>query len=203
MVQISSTLVFATTLLSTLVSGVPLVDTLARRNYNEVNTNYHQQQPKTVTVTVTKYANGYPPQYSSQTPDYTSEQPTYSDAPAANDWRNQMLDKLNEYRAAVGKDPLRLDTRMNNMAQSHSQYQNSIQKMTHSDSAGSLGQRCSDFGVDWRGVAENVAWNYPDVEAVMEGWRKSDGHYHNMIGDYNVVGFGETNKYWTQDFASV
>ncbi|KAJ1822452.1 hypothetical protein LPJ56_000775 [Coemansia sp. RSA 2599] len=203
MVNISSTLVLATTLLSTLVSGAPLVDSLARRDYHEVNTNYQPNQPKTVTVTVTKYVGGGVPRYESQTPDYTSAQPSYSASPAPNDWRYQMLKKLNDLRATVGKKALMLDTRMNDMAQSHSEYQNSIQKMTHADSAGGLGQRCSDVGVSWSGVAENVAWNYEDVDAVMEGWRKSDGHYHNMVGDYDIVGFGETNKYWTQDFASL
>ncbi|KAJ2872645.1 hypothetical protein FB639_004320, partial [Coemansia asiatica] len=201
MVNIYSTLVFATTLLSALVGGAPLVETLGRRDYHEVNTNYQAApRPNTVTVTVTKYINGYPPKYVTKTPEYTSvqpsytsEQPSYTAAPAGDDWRNQMLAKLNEFRAAVGKKPLTLDTRMNDMAQKHSQYQNSIQQMTHSDSAGGLGQRCSDVDVDWRGVAENVAWNYADVEAVMQGWRNSEGHYHNMIGDYDIVGFGEIN----------
>ncbi|KAJ1939698.1 hypothetical protein EC988_007242, partial [Linderina pennispora] len=56
-------------------------------------------------------------------------------------------------------------------------------------------------GIDWNGVAENVAQDYPDVTAVMNGWVKSPGHFKNLIGDYNIVGFGYDNGYSTQEFA--
>ncbi|KAJ2800272.1 hypothetical protein H4S07_005218, partial [Coemansia furcata] len=162
----------------------------------------------TVTVTVTKYRDHHrTSDYHSS--DYYSSQPSSysSTAPQSPgqfpDWQNQMLAQVNSIRASVGKAPLQLDGRMNNMAQDHSNYQDKISQMTHSDAAGSLGQRCSDAGLQWRGVAENVAWNYPDVTSVVTGWKNSPGHYANMIGDYTLVGFGVSDKYWTQDFASI
>ncbi|KAJ1816521.1 hypothetical protein H4S02_007957 [Coemansia sp. RSA 2611] len=201
---LSSIAIVAVALIGSLVSAAPLevVDGLARRDYHEVNPNtYYTQAPKTVTVTVTRYRDRY------RTSDYTSSEPssyvsTTPEPPTQfPDWQNQMLAQVNSIRAAAGKPPLKLDSRMNAMAQDHSEYQDRINKMTHDDSAGSLGQRCTNNGIQWRGVAENVAWNYPDVSSVVTGWKNSGGHYANMIGDYNIVGFGESDKYWTQDFA--
>ncbi|KAJ2083934.1 hypothetical protein H4R24_000464 [Coemansia sp. RSA 988] len=138
------------------------------------------------------------------------DEPTKSDKPnspkptdsgnQSDNWKD-MLDEVNNIRAEVGRAPLKLDDRLNSMAQAHSDYQKSISKMTHDDPAGSLGKRCTDYGVKWSGVAENVAWNYKDVSAAVKGWRKSDGHYKNMIGDFTIVGFGVNNLYWTQVFA--
>ncbi|KAJ2741103.1 hypothetical protein GGI20_005420 [Coemansia sp. BCRC 34301] len=200
---LSSIAVVAVALIGSLVSAAPLqVDALARRDLQEVNDNYYAPAPKTVTVTVTKYRDSY------RTSDYVSEPSSYvSTSPQTpgqfQEWQNQMLAQVNSIRAAAGKSPLKLDSRMNSMAQDHSEYQDKINKMTHDDAAGSLGQRCSNVGLQWRGVAENVAWNYPDVTSVVKGWKNSSGHYRNMIGDYNLVGFGESGKYWTQDFAKI
>ncbi|KAJ2900075.1 hypothetical protein GGI21_004105 [Coemansia aciculifera] len=199
---LSSIAVVAVALIGSFVSAVPLdVGALARRDMHLVNTNYIPQNPQTVTVTVTKYVNSNSPSsyYTSAPSSYTSTTPP-TQFP---DWQNQMLSQVNSIRASAGMPPLTLDSRLNDMAQSHSNYQDSISQMTHSDSAGSLGQRCTDVGLQWRGVAENVAYNYPDVTSVVQGWKNSPGHYANMIGDYSLVGFGVNNKYWTQDFAKL
>ncbi|KAI8322920.1 PR-1-like protein [Martensiomyces pterosporus] len=223
MVKFASVLLLtATALLGSLVGAAPVqVDMLARRDLHEVNPNYSTYSTnggseKTVTVTVTKYVtqnshNGHNGGYkttSQQAPAYSTQpmpssyvaQP--SPSPSYSDWQQQMLQQVNDVRAKAGKQPLKLDSRLNKMAQDHSDYQNSIKTMTHDDSAGSLGQRCSNVDVQWHGVAENVAWNYPDVTAVVQGWVESPGHYANMIGDYTICGFGVNNLYWTQDFAS-
>ncbi|PIA15181.1 hypothetical protein COEREDRAFT_88040 [Coemansia reversa NRRL 1564] len=119
----------------------------------------------------------------------------------SNDWKTDMLNKVNEIRAAAKKPPLKLDDRMNSMAQAHSDYQESISKTTHEDPAGGIGKRCSIYGVKWSGVAENVLWGSNDVTAAVKKWRNSGGHYANMIGNYEIVGFGVNKLYWTQTFA--
>ncbi|KAJ2242749.1 hypothetical protein IW139_004377, partial [Coemansia sp. RSA 353] len=119
--------------------------------------------------------------------------------PSSN-WQSEMLQQLNAIRAAAGKSSVSLDTRVNAIAQSHSQYQNKVRSMTHSDPAGSLGTRYSASGINWQGAAENIAWNQKTVSDVMTAWKNSAGHYANMVGDYNFVGFGVDNLYWTQDF---
>ncbi|KAJ1901878.1 hypothetical protein LPJ66_000434 [Kickxella alabastrina] len=132
-------------------------------------------------------------------PTYTAPEPTYT-APVSNDWRTDMLAKINAVRASAGKSALILDTTLNTVAQSHSEYENSIHSMTHSDPNGTLGTRLSSRHIAWKGAAENIAWNQQDVASVMSAWTKSSGHYVNMVGDYTHVGFGQAGLYWTQDF---
>ncbi|KAJ2874644.1 hypothetical protein FB639_004078 [Coemansia asiatica] len=125
---------------------------------------------------------------------------TTAAAASSDDWRTEMLSRLNAVRAAVGKSALSLDSNLNSIAQSHSQYQSSANQMTHSDPSGTLGTRLNARSIAWRGSAENIAWNQRTVASVMDAWTKSSGHYANMIGDYDRVGFGESNLFWTQDF---
>ncbi|KAI9472742.1 CAP domain-containing protein [Coemansia mojavensis] len=169
-------------------------------------------EEKTVTQTVTAYIYGYPTEFFTPTrptptrptptePTSPEPTPTRISHPTIDDWKQQMLYKLNEIRAQVGKPALSLDNRMNSLAEAHSKYQNSISKMTHSDPSGTLGQRSTRLGIKWSRVAENVAMGYTSVSDVMDGWEKSPGHYKNMIGDYHIVGFGRSGNYWTQAFA--
>ncbi|KAJ2786291.1 hypothetical protein GGI15_001628 [Coemansia interrupta] len=130
-------------------------------------------EPKLVVVTVTKTVTALP---------------------------TDMLSRLNAVRAAAGKSAVSLDSTLNSVAQSHSEYQSSINEMTHSDPSGTLGTRLTARRMSWQGAAENIAWNQQNVASVMDAWTKSSGHYANMIGDYNRVGFGVSNLYWTQDF---
>ncbi|KAJ1861016.1 hypothetical protein LPJ73_001154, partial [Coemansia sp. RSA 2703] len=117
------------------------------------------------------------------------------------DWRQEMLTLLNNLRAKVGKKALVLNSNMNKLAQDHSDYQASIKTMTHNDTK-PLGDRVKAYGIRWGGIAENVVYNTKTVSQAIQAWANSPGHYRNMIGDYEIVGFGETNLYWTQNFAS-
>ncbi|KAJ2451883.1 hypothetical protein EV183_003289 [Coemansia sp. RSA 2336] len=158
-------------------------------------------EEKTVTQTVTAYIYGYPTELFTLEPSSTPPSPTRIPHPNLDDWKQQMLDKLNDIRAQASKPAVSLDDRMNSLAEDHSQYQYSTSKMTHYDPSGTLGQRCARLGISWSRVAENVAMGYSSVSDVMNGWRKSPGHYRNMIGDYHIVGFGRSGNYWTQEFA--
>ncbi|KAJ2362735.1 hypothetical protein H4S02_005991 [Coemansia sp. RSA 2611] len=215
MVKILGSFAVATTLLlGTMVAAAPVevVGEQARRDYHEVNQHYRPNPVHTLTHTLTNLL-GYKPgapasaDYQAAQPGYQTAQPGYQTAQpgyaATQPWMQQMLEQVNAIRAEVGKPALAVDQRLNSMAQAHSNYQASAATMTHSDPAGGLGDRCSDYGIDWRGVAENVAWNYQDVTDVVTGWKNSPGHYQNIIGDYNYVGFGVTDLYWTQDFAKI
>ncbi|KAJ2705873.1 hypothetical protein FB645_002057 [Coemansia sp. IMI 203386] len=225
--KFGSTLLFAS-LFSALTYAQPAanVEALARRNYAAVNNN----NVVVVTVTKTVYvkanqavAQPTPTISSSLQPVPHAAQTTYvapttttpssssssvvaatpvetTPAASSDDWRSEMLSRLNEVRAAAGKSAVTLDSNLNTIAQSHSQYQSSVNQMTHSDPSGSLGTRLNARSISWMGSAENIAWNQRNVASVMAAWTKSSGHYANMIGDYTRVGFGESNLYWTQDF---
>lgn len=118
------------------------------------------------------------------------------------DWRDQMLTSVNKIRAEAGMPPLKIDERANKMAQKHSDYQDSIHKMTHKGPDSGLDERADKAGFkgQYSALAANVAWNQRSVKQAMKSWRDSPEHYKNMIGDYNVCGFGEKNWYWTQEF---
>ncbi|KAJ1752523.1 hypothetical protein LPJ79_001156 [Coemansia sp. RSA 1821] len=130
----------------------------------------------------------------------TTSAPAATSAPEASDWKQEMLSQLNAIRAAAGKSPVSLNQDMNSIAQAHSNYMSRIRSMTHSDASGSLGTRLSAQGINWESAAENIAWNQKTVSEVMTAWKNSPGHYANIVGDYNYVGFGVTDLYWTQDF---
>lgn len=62
--------------------------------------------------------------------------------------------------------------------------------------------------ISWISIGENVAYNqgYTDpVAKAVDGWMKSDGHRHNILGDFNLTGIGVAVNgdayYFTQIFA--
>lgn len=99
--------------------------------------------------------------------------------------------------------PLSLHASLTTAARGHSSDQAHLGSMQHAGSDGSnVGIRVTRAGYSWRGVAENVAWNYPTIEAVMEGWLASSGHCKNIMNaTFTHMGIGVDNRYWTQVFA--
>lgn len=100
--------------------------------------------------------------------------------------------------------PLAADERLNRAAAAHATDQATAGRMQHRGTDGStVGQRVSRAGYAWRAVAENVARNYPDVDAVITGWLASPAHCANIMnGRYTHVGIGVDNRYWAQVFAA-
>ena len=81
--------------------------------------------------------------------------------------------------------------------------------MTHTGSDGSKpAQRVERQGYTWRSVAENVAYGYPDADAVMAGWMNSPLHRDNILRtSVTQIGVGlayaaDGSPYWTQVFAA-
>lgn len=69
------------------------------------------------------------------------------------------------------------------------------------------GQRATAAGYAWRGYGENIAAGYRTPATVVEGWRTSTGHCHNMMGDFVHLGVGHAfvdgspyGHYWVQMF---
>lgn len=53
--------------------------------------------------------------------------------------------------------------------------------------------------------AENVAYNYKDIQELVRQWIKSPGHRRNIVGNYRLTGVGiardeQGKKYYTQIF---
>lgn len=98
---------------------------------------------------------------------------------------------------------LALHPQLQEAAAVHSADQAARRDMNHVGSDGSrVGDRVRRAGFDWRGVAENVAWNQRSVAQVVNAWKGSAGHCRNLMNpDYEYMGFAQKDWYWTQVFA--
>ncbi len=67
----------------------------------------------------------------------------------------------------------------------------------------SPGDRLTQAGYIWTSYGENIAFNYPDEQSVMNAWLQSEGHCENIMdGGFKEMGVGRDGAYWTQDFGS-
>ena len=128
-------------------------------------------------------------------------------------FEREVLKLTNEFRQQNGRDPLNLDAKLNEAAESHSRNMAQQDFFSHTGRDGSsAGDRIEDAGYDWRAWAENIAAGQPTPQDVMNGWINSPGHRANLL-DANLqdIGIGYVhlandtgsvnyNHYWTQNF---
>ena len=110
---------------------------------------------------------------------------------------------VNDLRISEGKAPLILDEELSMVAtvKSNDMYHNDYFSHT-SPTYGSPGDLLDHYDVLYWGWGENIAYGYRTAQDVFTGWKNSEGHYLNMIGDYTHIGIGlsEDGYYWTQTF---
>lgn len=121
----------------------------------------------------------------------------------------QILDLVNQERAKVGADSLRINEQLDQAADLHTQDQANMDKMSHTGSNGStMAERIQDAGYQYSTAGENVASGYLDAEAVVAGWMGSEGHRANILNssfEELGVGYGTSadgSTYWTQVFGT-
>jgi len=116
---------------------------------------------------------------------------------------NMMTCLVNQARAQNGLKPMGMNTFLAQSAQGHSDYQSSINTMTHDGPGGNQpGDRITQAGFQWAAYGENVAQGQTTENEVMTDWMNSPGHRANILGDYDMMGSAQTGQYWTQDFAT-
>lgn len=124
-----------------------------------------------------------------------------------------MLAAVNEARSAARvcgdtafapTGPLRLENRLSAAAQLHSEDMQATGTLSHVGSDGSsVVERAERQGYQWSKLAENVAWGYEAVDAVVAGWLSSPGHCRNIMNpDYRELGVGLAGTFWTQVFGT-
>ena len=134
--------------------------------------------------------------------------PATPPTPALSTTMRDLLDRVNAERSLRGLAPMSYDDRLVLAAQQHSDDQAGMGRMTHTGSDGStVAVRVDRVGYGWRSLAENVAFGYTDVSAVMAGWMASDGHRRNILSSNTHLGLGvaagaDGRLYWTQVFAT-
>ena len=112
------------------------------------------------------------------------------------------LKLINAERAKVGVAAVKLDTDLVYVAAIRAE--EIEEKYSHTRPDGSSCFTILDeYGVDYTSkVAENIAWGYPTVQAVMTGWMNSAGHKANILNPkYTKVGIGINGLNWTQMFS--
>lgn len=86
-----------------------------------------------------------------------------------------LADLINGYRANHGLAPLAIAQDLVSLAAEHSADMAARRLLTHEG----FTERFTRAGS--RVCVENVGWNYPTAEALLEGWRHSPDHHRNLL----------------------
>lgn len=107
----------------------------------------------------------------------------------------------NAEREENGCDPLRVDDRLTEAAQDHSDDMAARDYMAHETPEGvGPAERARQAGYD-AFAGENVARGQRSAEAVVDAWMDSEGHRANILNcGSEAIGVGETDFFWTQKF---
>ncbi len=114
----------------------------------------------------------------------------------------QILDITNVIRVKHGLARLKWDEDAAKVAFGHSKDMKDNKYFSHvSKKYGTLKDRLEKGDVKYREAGENIAYNYVDGPAAVEGWLNSEGHRKALLSpDYTHLGVGVNRKYYTQNF---
>lgn len=128
--------------------------------------------------------------------------------------RQEILQLVNQQRRQNNLSPVRLDSKLNAAAQTHSVNMALQDFFGHTGQDGSSStERVRRTGYNGSRVAENIAAGHNTAASVVAGWMNSPGHRANILDpNANQMGLGyrllsnDTGKvnyrhYWTQVFA--
>src|SRR5574337_132450 len=87
----------------------------------------------------------------------------------------RLADLINRYRESHGLAPLAIAQDLVTLASEHSTEMAARGRLTHDG----FHDRYNRTGS--RVCVENVGWNYPTAEALMDGWRHSPDHQRNLL----------------------
>ncbi len=128
-----------------------------------------------------------------------------SESPPSNvdDLAEQVVELVNAERAEAGCGPVRMDHRLTDSAQDHSDDMAENNYLSHTSPDGTtFDERISAAGYP-RPAAENIAMGMAGAEAVMDAWMDSEGHRRNIVNcEITAIGVGVNSDgwYWTQNF---
>lgn len=96
--------------------------------------------------------------------------------------------------------PLSWNTELAQAALLHAQDMADNSHFSHKGTNGSTSaQRAEAAGYDWITVGENIAFGYPDISTVVQGWMDSKDHCKNIMNPaFKEMGAGEKGTYWSQ-----
>lgn len=120
------------------------------------------------------------------------------------EYESEVVRLVNEIRVENGLNALTEDWELSRVARYKSQDMCDNGYFSHtSPTYGSPFDMIKNFGISYKGAAENIAKGYSTPEAVVDGWMKSSGHRANILNStYTHIGVGyvKSGHYWTQMF---
>jgi len=117
----------------------------------------------------------------------------------------QIFDITNVIRNRFGLDELKWDDQVAQVAYEHSKDMFENDYFSHdSPTFGTLSDRLETNNVEYLSAAENIASDYIDGPAAVEGWLNSEGHRKALLeGNYSTLGVGVYEKFYTQNFIQI
>ncbi len=114
----------------------------------------------------------------------------------------QIFDLTNIMRLRYDLNPLVWDEKTAQVALAHSMDMYNTKEFSHtSKKYGELSDRLKAGDIIFQKAGENIAANYIDAPAVVEGWLNSKGHRESLLNkDFTHIGVGVYKKYDTQNF---
>ena len=125
------------------------------------------------------------------------------------DFEIELVDLVNDERAAQGLHPLRIDHNLGRAARDHSIDMGLQGYFSHTSLDGrTAADRITAAGYLFNAYGENIAAGSPTPEDVIDAWMSSSGHRANILNpNYCDIGIGYAyltdsshGHYWTQDF---
>lgn len=115
---------------------------------------------------------------------------------------------LNNYRWMLGREPLRVNSRLTVASRKHGDYMKATGQFAHviaghpdGDSPSDRARRAGYAG----GVGENItmASHGHSPQSAFDSWYNSAPHHRNMLNDrYRVIGAGDSGSHWVTKFGN-
>ncbi|WP_138415889.1 SafA/ExsA family spore coat assembly protein [Aquibacillus sediminis] len=134
---------------------------------------------------------------------YPNQKVTIPDIDKIKHIEHEVIQLTNQERAKNGLPALQPDWELSRVARYKSQDMRDQSYFSHtSPTYGSPFTMMQNFGISYRGAAENIARGQRTPQEVVKGWMDSPGHRKNILGDFTHIGVGyvEDGNYWTQMF---
>ncbi|MBT2678444.1 CAP domain-containing protein [Bacillus sp. ISL-35] len=114
----------------------------------------------------------------------------------------QILDITNAIRSRHELQLLEWDEKTAEVAYAHSKDMAIEDYFSHeSEKYGDLSERLKAADILYEVAGENIAANYTDAPAVVEGWLNSEAHREALLNeDFSHLGVGVYQKHYTQNF---
>lgn len=114
----------------------------------------------------------------------------------------QILDITNVIRARHELELLQWDDETAQVAYAHSKDMAEADYFSHeSEKYGTLADRLKAADIIYELAGENIAANYTDAPAVVEGWLNSESHREALLNnEYSHLGVGVYRRHYTQNF---